>query len=399
MAQIRKPIPKTPAERVQEKIEPYDLVDYGKEPAVSKIRATKVSSKDSRVKDFSVKLIDLDTAVLNHIKENIKPTIYQNTELIDVPVIYAYPERWVAMQKDGYLRDVNGKILTPVIVVNRTNIEKVRTIGRNLDSNVAQNVHVFQQEYTTKNAYDNFGILNNRQPVKEFKMVAHPDYVNITYELTIYTNFVEQLNKIIEGIQYAENSYWGDKNRYYFRVNANSFSTVNSYTVDEERTVTSKITLTLHGYLIPDTVNAFLSHEMNFVSKGTVKFNEGYIATSFTIPASGKTKVITQTQSQPGTSTIPPDYTLVINYLNTNTTGQAEIVSTNLAYLRNKTILAAPPSLSPTSKINFIVYVNGVTIDSTLFEITQEGSDIKITFSGASSVIVGDYVTVIGKYV
>jgi hypothetical protein len=399
MAQIRKPTPKTPAERVQEKIEPYDLVDYGKEPVISKNRATKVSSKDSRTKDFSVKLIDLDTAVLNHIKENIKPTIYQNTELIEVPVIYAYPERWVAMQKDGYLRDVNNKILTPVIVVNRTNIEKVRTIGRNLDGNVAQNLHIFQQAYTTKNAYDNFGILNNRQPVKEFKMVAHPDYVNITYDLTIYTNFVEQLNRIIESIQYAENSYWGDKNRYYFRVNANSFSTVNSYTVDEERTVTSKITLTLHGYLIPDTVNAFMSHEMNFVSKGTVKFNEGYIGTSFTIPASGKTKIITQTQSQPGTSNIPPDYTLVINYLNTNTTGQAEVVSTNLAYLRNKTILAAPPSLTPTSKINFIVYVNGVAVDSTLFEIQQEGSDIKITFSVGSSVIVGDYVTVIGKYV
>jgi len=397
MAQIRKPIPKTPAERVQEKIEPYDLVDYGKEPPISKNRATKVSSKDSRTKDFSVKLIDLDTAVLNHIKENIKPTIYQNNELIEVPVIYAYPERWVAMQKDGYLRDVNSKILTPVIVVNRTNIEKVRTIGRNLDSNVAQNLHIFQQTYTTKNAYDNFGILNNRQPVKEFKMVAHPDYVNITYELSIYTNFVEQLNKVIESIQYAENSYWGDKNRYYFRVSANSFSTVNSYTVGEERTVTSKVTLTLHGYLIPDTINAFLSHEMNFVSKGTVKFNEGYISSTYSVPFAVKTKVLTQ--SQPGTSTIPPDYSIVINYLNTNTTGQAEVVSTNLAYLRNKTILAAPPSLTPTSKLNFIVYVNGVTIDSTLFEIEQEGSDIKITFNGSSSVIVGDYVTVIGKYV
>jgi hypothetical protein len=43
--------------------------------------------------------------------------------------------------------------------------------------------------------------------------------------------------------------------------------------------------------------------------------------------------------------------------------------------------------------------VNGVAVDSTLFEIQQEGSDIKITFSVGSSVIVGDYVTVIGKYV
>jgi hypothetical protein len=304
----------------------------------------------------------------------------------------------VAMQKDGYLRDVNSKILTPVIVVNRTNIEKVRTIGRNLDSNVAQNLHIFQQSYTTKNAYDNFGVLNNRQPVKEFKMVAHPDYVNITYDLTIYTNFVEQLNRVIESIQYAENSYWGDKNRYYFRVNANSFSTVNSYTVDEERTVTSKITLTLHGYLIPDTVNAFMSHEMNFVSKGTVKFNEGYISSMYTVPVNTKTRVNTQVVPGGGGGTVPPDYNLVINYLNTNTTDQAEVVSNNLAYLRNRTILAAPTSLAPTSKLNFVVYVNGVTIDSSLFEIEQSGNDIKITFSASSSVVVGDYVTVIGKY-
>jgi hypothetical protein len=144
-------------------------------------------------------------------------------------------------------------------------------------------------------------------------MVAHPDYVNITYDLTIYTNFVEQLNRVIESIQYAENSYWGDKNRYYFRVNANSFSTVNSYTVDEERTVTSKITLTLHGYLIPDTVNAFMSHEMNFVSKGTVKFNEGYISSMYTIPINTKTRVNTQVVPRSGGT--PPDYNSVINYL------------------------------------------------------------------------------------
>jgi hypothetical protein len=55
MAQLRKPIPKTPAQRVQEKIEPYDQVDYGKEPAISKNRATKVSSKDSRTKDCAAK--------------------------------------------------------------------------------------------------------------------------------------------------------------------------------------------------------------------------------------------------------------------------------------------------------------------------------------------------------
>ena len=111
--------------------------------------------------------------------------MYSNTELIDVPVIYAYPERWVAMQKEGFLRDVSGKIIAPLIVVNRTDVTKNRNVGRNLDGNLAQNVHVFERQFTNKNAYDNFNVLNNRQPVKEMMVVAHPDYVTITYELNI----------------------------------------------------------------------------------------------------------------------------------------------------------------------------------------------------------------------
>ncbi len=108
-------------------------------------------------------------------------------------------------------------------------------------------------------------------------VVAHPDYVDVTYEMVIYTNYVEQLNRVQEAIQYAENSFWGDKNRYYFRVNVDSFPTVNSYTDAEERTVSSKMSLELHGYLIPDTVNAFLSKDASYITKGQVVINEGVI--------------------------------------------------------------------------------------------------------------------------
>ena len=277
MAQVRKPIPKTPAELVQERIVPYDPV-WGKQPPADKQnRAEKVSVKGSRNKDFSVKLIDIDTAVIEHINNNIKPTVYANMEQVAVPVIYAFPERWVAIQKDGYLRDNAGKIMTPLIVVNRTDVTKNRNISRNLDSNLAQNVHVFEQSYTAKNAYDNFNVLNNRKPVKQMTVVAQPDYVTVTYEMNIYTNFVEQLNRVVESIQYAENSYWGDKNRYYFRVNIESFPTVVSYTSGEERTVSSKLSLKLLGFLIPDTLNAYLSKDASYITKGQVVISEGVI--------------------------------------------------------------------------------------------------------------------------
>lgn len=402
MAQIRKPIPKTPAERVQEKIEPYDLVNYGKEPPLTKNRAQKVSVKDSRVKDFSVKLVDLDTAVLNHIKNNIKPTIYQNDELIEVPTIYAYPERWVAMQKEGYLRDANGKILSPLIVVNRTNIEKNRNIARNLDGNQAQLVHVFQETYNPKNAYDNFNVLNNRQPVKQFKVVAHPDYVTVTYELTIYTNFVEQLNRIIESIQYAENSYWGDKTRYYFRVHANTFSTVNQYSQDEDRVVTSKVTLNLHGYLIPDTVNAFLSKEATYVSKGQVIFNEKTVSLSGT--KNTITKVINTSSGGGGTSGPTPALDIVvITYLNTNTVRKASSIVPPNAFTVAGTILSAPPGLPTTTVSNFMVYINGINVDSSYFTIAQVGANIVVTLTDYNVVSTGgllptDDIILVGKF-
>ncbi len=87
MAQVRKPIPKTPAQEVQDKIVPYELASYGKEPMVSKPnRALKVSQKGTREKNFSVKLIDIDTAVLEHIKKN-HDYIYTRVEKLILQVI------------------------------------------------------------------------------------------------------------------------------------------------------------------------------------------------------------------------------------------------------------------------------------------------------------------------
>jgi hypothetical protein len=385
MAQVRKPIPKTPAQEVQDKIVPYELASYGKEPMVSKPnRALKVSQKGSREKNFSVKLIDIDTAVLEHIKDNIKPTVYSNTELIDVPVIYAYPERWVAMQKEGFLRDVSGKIIAPLIVVNRTDVAKNRNVGRNLDGNLAQNVHIFERQFTNKNAYDNFNVLNNRQPVKEMMVVAHPDYVTITYELNVYADFVEQSNRILEAIQYAENSYWGDKNRYYFRVNIESFPTTVQYAAEEERTVVSKITMKLHGYLIPDTINAYLSHDMSYVSKGQVIFSE-YAVDDLIVPVNvKKPKTINVNPLSPPIIT-PASFAAVSQYLNTNNSALAVVVSTNQAVIYGKHIMVAPDPLPPTGKSQFIVLINGINIEPNFFNLQQVGNDISFTFNTSLS--------------
>ena len=50
--------------------------------------------------------------------------------------------------------------------------------------------------------------------------------MEMTYSCIIYTYYVEQLNKIIEAVQYAQNSYWGDPERFKFQATIDSFATV-----------------------------------------------------------------------------------------------------------------------------------------------------------------------------
>ena len=42
--------------------------------------------------------------IMYYFNEVIKPTIVENKETIKVPVMYA-PERWVSVQKQGFMRD------------------------------------------------------------------------------------------------------------------------------------------------------------------------------------------------------------------------------------------------------------------------------------------------------
>ena len=88
----------------------------------------------------------------------------------------------------------------------------------NLDANMPNLYGTFQKAFNAKNAYSNFSILNNRVPVKQFHAVAIPDYVNIEYSCIIQTYYMEQLNKIIEACEYASDAYWGDPERFKFRL-------------------------------------------------------------------------------------------------------------------------------------------------------------------------------------
>ena len=214
---------------------------------------------DPEPKKFSIGIKDLDEAIMFYFNNVLQLSVYQNNDQILVPVIYGSPEKWKSVQADGYYRDTTGKIMTPLVMFRRRSITQNRSLGNKLDGNSAHNVQLFEKSYVRGNAYDNFHVLQNQKLQKEYAVVVTPDYVTLEYDCTMWTNYIEQMDKLIEAVNFASNSYWGDPSAFQFLTKTDSFTDVLTYADGEDRTVQTNFTLTLNGYLIPDSVNAALA--------------------------------------------------------------------------------------------------------------------------------------------
>jgi len=254
-SQYRKPIPKSQKEISKELQDPVYLQQGNPNNSDSTDnRGNKTSWRDDSTKLLNIGIEDIDNAIIYYIQNEIKPFVIQNGERIEVPIIYGSPERWKSVQKDGYYKDKNGAIMLPIMVIKRDNISPIKNIANKLDANNPNNYGTFQKAYSSRNAYTSFDILNNIKPQKEYYNVVVPDYVTITYSCVISTYFIEQLNKIVEAINYASDSYWGDPERFKFKTKIDTINTPTELIQDNNRVVKANFNLNVQAYLIPDTI-------------------------------------------------------------------------------------------------------------------------------------------------
>ena len=239
-------------------------------------RGNIVSKNDSKTNyNFNLGLESIDESIFYYFENIIKPSVLSNGDLIDVPVIYGSGERWKLAQKDGFYRDKNGKIQTPLVMLKRETIEKRRDLGNKLDANSPQLYITHQEKYTRKNSYDRFTLLNNRIPKKEFTATVVPDYINLTYNGIIWTDYISQLNKIIEAVNYASDSYWGDPEKFKFMAMIDSFNNINELSNDDGRIVRANFSLKLQGYIVPDNVQKKLKEQnTRYFSKAQIVLNQ-----------------------------------------------------------------------------------------------------------------------------
>ena len=280
MAKQRKPIPKTQKEISKQLQEPYvppvDALGFsptGNPNDTNNInRASQTSFRDDTVKPLVIGLEDLDWAIMYYFQNVIKPTVKQNEELLSVPVIYGSPEKWASFQKQGYLRDLQGRLMAPLLMFKRNNIEKNRSLTNKLDANNPHNVAVTGKKYSKQNAYSSFNILNGIKPEQTLYATVVPDYLTVTYDCAVFTYYNEQLNKIIEAVEYASDAYWGDPERFKFKTNVDSFPTTIELSDNAERIVKSTFTLKMYGYIIPDTIQKDTTFVPKFSNRNKLTF-------------------------------------------------------------------------------------------------------------------------------
>ena len=222
------------------------------------VRETQTRMDQNAFEEKSIGLYDIDETIKYYFDEVLKLQIIDSGgNITQVPVTYASPENWKSYQTNDLKRDARGKIQLPILTFKRDSITKNRNLGNKVDAN--KPIFTFVDRGRDPNQrYDRLSMLNQRQKELKYSRVLErivvPDYITVNYSCVIYTEFLTQMNRIIEAISYGEGGYWGDKNKYMVRAKVDEFPSAVELNIGEDRVVKSEFSLTIEGHIIPKTI-------------------------------------------------------------------------------------------------------------------------------------------------
>tara|TARA_Y100000361_G_C11127706_1_gene326992 strand:- start:417 stop:1280 length:864 start_codon:yes stop_codon:yes gene_type:complete len=239
-------------------------------------RAQQMSMKDNKVrgnaeqtvlpgrdftKGFAITLKDIDTSVMSHIKDVMKPRIKEANEIIKVPVLYGNEERWKAVRERGVLRDKNGSLILPLIMFKRTDVSFDDSMPMSFDHDVkGEFIKVVRSNRWSKdNRYDRFSVQQGIKPVQERLVTGMPDHVVCNYSIVMMTNYIEQMNVLSDMFLEHIGTYFGDSTKHKFLSSMDGgISDATEMNREGERLIKSEFSLSIKAYVIPEfTSNIF----------------------------------------------------------------------------------------------------------------------------------------------
>jgi len=232
-------------------------------------RETTIVPGHNLSENYAITLKDIDTSILTHIKNVMRPTVKESNELIKVPVYYGNEERWKAVRKRGALRDKGGALILPLIMLKRTEIARNDLSGQAFPHDLkGEFINVVRNSKWSKdNQYDRFSVQQGVQPAYENIVTGMPTYSDITYEVMIWTNFIEQMNSVVELFVNQSHKYWGDGTKMKFLCTTDSLSDASEMDSRGERFIKTTFNIITKAYLLPEYLNSVVNERVSNMKK------------------------------------------------------------------------------------------------------------------------------------
>ena len=232
---------------------------------------------------FNSTLEDVDYAMYNFVDDSLNVHTTTNKGFKKVPVIWSGAERAHNIKNHEIERSENGTIILPVISIERTAVRKdldKRTIPyaqvdprSDLKGGYLTINKVIKQDKTSNFANAdanrlrdqlNFPIYRNSENGKivyETLTVPLPIYVDVSYEVSLRTEYQEQMNDLLTPFIRSSNAHRRilishNSNQYeaFYEDDVSFENNISSYETDE-RKYESKFTINVLAYLIGDGKN------------------------------------------------------------------------------------------------------------------------------------------------
>jgi hypothetical protein len=226
-------------------------------------------------------LENIDLSLYEWINESLNIHTTANDGWKKVPVIWSNAERAFMVKNFKDRRDDEGTLVYPLITVERTSVEKnlakKGSFGVNLFVNpdvkggVIAIARQIQQEKTKEFVNNDTYRLTGRNnfpkqdrtntAVYEILYTPYPTYLDITYDITLRTEYMQQMNEMIVPFMAKTggiNSFLLKKNGHqyesFIQSNFNLDSNASSLN-DQERIFTTKVQIKVLGYILGQDKN------------------------------------------------------------------------------------------------------------------------------------------------
>jgi hypothetical protein len=282
-------------------------------------------------------------------------------------------------------------------MIRRTSIAKDESMPM-------QNRHVSYPtitKYSKDNRYDRFTALGgSTKPKYELFNIVMPDYVEVNYECMVWTDYTEQLNSVIEQLNFTS-QYWGDRDKFKFRTSISDFNVINEVGEGSQRINRVEFSLNVKAHLLPETFDGERTTRKSMSTKRVV------IAT--------ETDVTSGSNRLEGVLSTPSPYydnKDLIDFLSLNNTKTQNPITNDTITFANIKLIKTPSLLASviTSGISVgsdsydvKLYINGTRYyQNTHFTVSITLTSLTINFiSGLFSQPIdsGDEITITGKFI